>query len=103
MKFVHIGIPTTDEHDWSSYLTDGKVHISDPLQDPFQVEWLKFEAGSPMPKELQEGAHIAFEVDDLDAEMTGKTILIPPFEPLPGVRCAFIMHHGLPIELMQKI
>jgi len=103
MKYDHIGVPTTDEHDWAGYLADGKVHYSDQSKDPFRVEWLKFEAGSPMPKELQEKAHIAFEVDDLDAELVGKNILIPPFEPFPGLRCAFILHHGLAVEFMQKM
>ena len=103
MKFDHIGIPTTDEHNWSAYLADGKLHVTDYSQDKFRVEWLKFEEGSPMPKELQEKAHIAYEVDDLDAELAGNEILIAPFEPMPGVRCAFIMYHGLPVELVQKI
>jgi len=102
MKYDHIGVPTTDEHDWAGYLADGKVHYSDPPKDPYRVEWLKFDADSPMPKELQERTHIAFEVDDLDAELAGKTILIPPFEPFPGRRCAFILHHGLPVEFMQN-
>ena len=102
MKFAHIGVPTTDEHEWSAYLAEAKLHITDASADPFCVEWLKFEPGSPMPKELQERTHIAFEVEDLDAELVGKTILIPPFEPLPGVRAAFVLHHGLPVEMMQK-
>ncbi len=103
MKFDHIGVPTKTEHEWSAYLEASKLHVSDYSKDPFRVEWLKFEAGSPMPKELQENTHVAFEVDDLDAELAGKDILIEPFVPMPGVRCAFILHHGLPVELVQKI
>ena len=103
MKFDHIGVPTQDEHEWSSHLEGAKLHITDYSKDKFRVEWLKFADGSPMPKELQEKAHIAFEVDDLDAELVGKNILIPPFEPFPGLRCAFILHHGLAVEFMQKM
>jgi catechol 2,3-dioxygenase-like lactoylglutathione lyase family enzyme len=102
MKYDHIGVPTTDEHEWAGYLEGGKVHYSDPPKDPFCVEWLKFGADSPMPKELQQQTHIAFEVDDLDAELVGKNVLVPPFAPFEGRRCAFILHHGLLVELMQN-
>ncbi|MDR1491801.1 MAG: hypothetical protein LBT05_03645 [Planctomycetaceae bacterium] len=103
MKFDHIGIPTTEEREWSAYLADCKLHVSDYSKDPFRVEWLKFEEGSSMPKELQIGAHIAYEVENLDAALAGRQVLIEPFEPKPGVRCAFILHLGLPVELMQKV
>ena len=102
MKYEHVGVPTTDEHDWAGYLEGGKVHFTDPPKDPFRVEWLKFDADSPMPKELQEQVHVAFEVDDLDAELVGRKIIVEPFVPFDGVRCAFVMHHGLLVELMQK-
>jgi catechol 2,3-dioxygenase-like lactoylglutathione lyase family enzyme len=101
MKYNHLGVPTTDEHEWAGYLEGGKVHYSDPPKDPYCVEWLKFNTDSPMPKELQQQIHIAFQVDDLDAEIAGKKIILEPFSPFEGRRCAFILHHGLLVELMQ--
>jgi len=102
MKYDHVGIPTTEERDWSAYLEDGKVHITDAAKDPFGVEWLKFDADSPMPAELKDRTHVAFFVDDLNAAIEGQKILIPPFKPFPDLTCAFIMHGSVPIELMQK-
>ena len=42
-------------------------------------------------------------VDDIDAEIKGAEVLIPPFMPLPTVKAAFVLEDGIPIELMQAI
>jgi hypothetical protein len=44
---------------------------------------------------------VAFEVDDLDAELSGREILIEPNSPLDGLLVAFVVEQGLPVELMQ--
>jgi len=46
-------------------------------------------------------AHVAFEVDDLETEMAGHEVLIPPNSPSPGLTVAFIVDDGAPVELMQ--
>ena len=43
---------------------------------------------------------MAFEVDDLDAELAGKEILIPPNSPSPGLTVAFIVDDGAPVEFL---
>jgi hypothetical protein len=45
--------------------------------------------------------HLAFAVDDLDGALEGKQILIPPNSPSHGVRVAFILDDGAPIELLE--
>lgn len=45
--------------------------------------------------------HVAFEVDGLASELAGREILIAPNSPSDGVRVAFIVENGAPIELMQ--
>jgi hypothetical protein len=45
--------------------------------------------------------HVAFEVADLASELTGREILIPPNSPSDGVRVAFIVENGAPIELLE--
>jgi hypothetical protein len=45
--------------------------------------------------------HVAFEVDDLAAEIEGKEIIIPPNSPSDGVRVAFIVENGAPIEFLE--
>ncbi len=45
--------------------------------------------------------HVAFEVNDLEAELVGQDVLIAPNSPSPGVRVAFIVHNGAPIEFLE--
>ncbi len=97
----HIGIPTAEKHDNETYLEDAKVYITDAAKSPNKIEWLRFEPGSPMPRMLRTIPHIAYQVDDLEAEMKGKDVLMEPFSPVEGVTVAFIVEEGAPIELMQ--
>ena len=39
--------------------------------DPFHIEWMRFEAESPMPDLVQRVPHVAFEVADLAAALEG--------------------------------
>jgi hypothetical protein len=101
MKYLHFGVPTTDEKNWVGHIAELGVHVTDPAADPFGIEWLKFDANSPMDKAIRTKAHAAFQVDDLDAAVAGKKILLPPMSPMPGLRVAFIDHEGAVIELCQ--
>lgn len=40
-------------------------------------------------------------MSDLDAELAGREILIAPASPSLGVRVAFIVENGAPVELME--
>ena len=103
MKFSHIGIPTTDVKENESYSSRSKFYCTDYKASEYDVEFLRFEEGSPMPELLQTTAHVAFEVDDIEAAIEGKEILIPIFEPsaMPGTKLAFIIDNGAPVEFMQ--
>ena len=59
------------------------------------------EPGSPISELIQRVPHIAFEVDDLDEAIVGKTLLGEPTSPMDGVRVAMILHNGMPVELLQ--
>ena len=100
-EFHHIGIPSTKQRPNETYLAGAKLFVTAVDADPMQIEWLRFEAGSPMPKELQTQTHLAYKVDNIEAELKGKTVLIPPFVPMPGVTVAFVLHEGVPVEFMQ--
>jgi hypothetical protein len=43
---------------------------------------------------------VAFEVDDLERELEGRSVIIAPNSPSAGVRVAFIEDNGAPIELL---
>ncbi|MCL2005751.1 MAG: hypothetical protein FWG73_06255 [Planctomycetaceae bacterium] len=101
MQFLHYGVPTTREKTWAGYVAELGVHITDPSADPFGIEWLKCDANSPMHEAIRTKPHVAFRVDDLDAAVAGKNILLAPMSPMPGMRIAFIEHEGAVIELCQ--
>ena len=99
-KLHHFGIPTKVKQARETYLAGAKVFVTDVAESAHMIEWLRFEAGSPMPKLLQTTAHIAYKVDDIQAAMKGKKVLVEPFHPMDGVTVAFIVEEGAPIELM---
>jgi hypothetical protein len=62
---------------------------------------MRFEPEAPVPELVRIVPHVAFEVDDLSAEIAGKEILIAPNSPSPGVTVAFIVENGAPVEFLQ--
>ncbi len=62
---------------------------------------MRFEREAPVPELVRTVPHVAFEVDDLSAEIAGKEILIAPNSPSPGVTVAFIVENGAPVEFLQ--
>jgi hypothetical protein len=62
---------------------------------------MHYEPDSPLPELVKSVPHVAFEVEDLAAEIAGKEILIEPNSPSKGVTVAFIVHNGAPIEFLQ--
>jgi len=100
-KYHHIGIPTDVERPDEKYLEEYKVYVSGFETSPFGVEWMRFEPDSPLPEIVKTVPHVAFEVDDLEAAIAGHEILIAPNSPSAGVRVAFILHDGAPIEFLE--
>lgn len=102
-QFHHFGVPTRAKRQGENYLEGAKVHITDPESHPYRVEFLRFEPGSPLPEAVQSRPHAAFMVSDLDEALKGQEVVIPPFEPMEHLRCAFIADGEAVIELMQQI
>ncbi len=70
---------------------------------PFGIEWMRFEPGSPVDELMQNVPHIAFEVDDLDLEISRYdfNIITKPNSPAEGIRVAMIEHNVAPVELIE--
>ena len=103
MQFNHVGIPTSEKRDGEIYLEGARLYVTAYDASPYKIEWLRFEAESPMPELLKTTAHVAFMVDDLDQAMAGKQVLLEPFVPMEGLKVGFIIDNGAPVELMQEI
>ena len=102
-RYHHVGIPTTESKQGERYLSRCKIFIVGHEKSEFGVEWRRFEAGAEVPELVRRVPHVAFEVSDLDAELAGRELLIAPNSPSPGVRVAFVVENGAPIELMEFI
>lgn len=100
-RYDHIGIPTTVPREGETYLPQFGMYVSGYDDSPFGVEWMRFEPQSPLPELVKTVPHVAFAVDDLEAELRGKEILIEPNSPSEGVRVAFIIDNGAPIEFIE--
>ena len=101
MKYHHIGIPTSEPRPDEVYLEHLQMYVSGYGENPYGIEWIRFEEGAPYPELVKAVPHVAFEVDDLEAALVGQSVLIPPNSPSPGVQVAFIEAGGAPVELMQ--
>lgn len=102
-KYHHLGVPTSEIKPNERYLPQFKFYVSGFDTSPFGVEWMRFEADSPIDKLIQTIPHLAFEVLDLDYELAnrGLEVITYPSFPMDGVRVAMIEHDGAPIELIE--
>lgn len=100
-RYHHVGIPTTEPKPGETYVKHLKLFVVSHEKSEFGVEWMRFETDAGVPGLVRQVPHVAFEVDDLASELAGREILIPPNSPSEGVRVAFIVENGAPIELLQ--
>ena len=102
-RYHHIGIPASTPQPGETYLPDFDVHCTDHANNPFGVQWMRYGPRCTLPELVRRVAHVAFEVDDLEAEIAGHEVLIAPNSPSPGVVVAFIIESGAPVELLQYV
>lgn len=101
MKFNHVGIPTTSRFEGEIPLPQLSMTVSDHKNNPFGIQWQRYDADAPYPELVKSVAHVAFEVENLDEALVGKKVIIQPNSPVKGLIVAFIEVNGAPIELMQ--
>jgi hypothetical protein len=79
--------------------------VTNPRVGGHNIEWLRFEADTPVTGALRTDPHVAYRVDDLDAALEGQTVLAEPFDPTGRgddfLRAAFVEVDGAVVELMQ--
>jgi hypothetical protein len=102
-KYHHTGIPTEKVLPGERYIPHLKFYVSGFPESPYGIEWMRFEEGAPIHPLVQAMPHVAFEVEDLDEELSKHqlNVITPPNPPSEGVRVAMIEHNGAPIELIE--
>jgi hypothetical protein len=100
-RFHHVGVITDQRQPGEIYVAETKVHVTNPLDHPYRVEYLRFEPDSPVTGPVRERPHMAFAVDDLDSELAGKEVLLGPFCAMAGLVVAFTVEDDAVFEYMQ--
>ena len=100
-RYNHVGIPTDTPRPNEVYLERYGVHCTDHESNPFGIQWMRYDPACPLPEVVKTLPHVAFEVEDLAAELAGREVLIEPNSPSEGVLVAFVLEDGAPVELMQ--
>ncbi|MDO4630068.1 MAG: hypothetical protein Q4C70_12880 [Planctomycetia bacterium] len=102
-KFAHFGAVASAKMDGMNYMESIKCWATDPANDPNMIEYLYFEADSPMANlPVAKGGHIAYLVDEIDAKCADKKCFWPPMDVVPGIRIAFFTdENGVVTEYCQ--
>ncbi len=102
-RYHHMAIPTDKVFEAERYIPQFKFYVSGFNTSPYGIEWMRFENDSPVNDLIKLVPHIAFEVDNLDVELSRRdfNILTPPNSPVEGTRVAMILYNGAPIELIE--
>jgi hypothetical protein len=99
-RYHHLGIPTNERREGERHLPQFGMHVSGFETSRYGIEWLRFDEGSALPEIIRTVAHVAFEVEDLEAALAGREVIWPPGSPSDGVRSAMIIDNGAPVELI---
>jgi hypothetical protein len=102
-KYHHIGIPTDEELAGMEHIRHLRIHATDHESNPFGIQWMTYDRDCVLPELVRKVAHVAFEVEDLQAAIKGRKVIIEPNSPSPGVLVAFIEEAGAPVELLQYL
>jgi hypothetical protein len=103
--FHHVGLTTLEVQPNEDYVAQSKCWVTDPKDHPYRIEFLRYAPDSPVSAEFQNAPHVAYAVDELEPNLVGKEVIIPPFDvdDPPFARVAFTKEDGLFVEYMQFV
>jgi len=102
-QFLHVGIPITQRKPNMTYVDGMKIHMSNPSDYDFSIEYLKFEEGTLFPEIMHHQPHVAYKVDSLEHYLAeADRVLVQPLEIGGGSRIAFIVKDEVIFELLQE-
>ncbi|MDD4572991.1 MAG: hypothetical protein PHR69_02125 [Sphaerochaeta sp.] len=102
MEFDHVGYRSYKKRDDEFYYEPNKVWITDSEKHPFKVEWLRYEANSPVLEPVKSQPHIGYRVKNLEEAMKGLDLLLGPMVIDEHKRVAFCRYEdGTVVEFME--
>jgi hypothetical protein len=100
-QFHHVGVITDDAQADEIYVAETKVHVTNPNDHPYRIEYLRFEPDSPVTGPLRNRPHMAFKVPKLEPEIEGREVLLGPFQAMENLRVVFVLIDGAVFEFME--
>lgn len=102
-EFMHVGIPITNLKPNMTYADGMKLHMSNPTDYDYKIEYLKFEAGGPFPEIMHKQPHLAYKVDSIEFYMNdADRVIVEPIDLGNGTRIAFVVKDDVIFELYQE-
>jgi len=102
IELDHIGLISSEKRDKEKFAVSMRLWLTDPKDNPFNIEWLRFEEDSPIHGPVREKNHIAYRVDDIKEASKGLKILMEPFKAENFLKIGFYEYEdGTVLELMQ--
>ncbi|WP_417380364.1 VOC family protein [Gimesia sp.] len=100
-EFHHVGVITDDPQPDEIYVPETKVYVTNPNEHPYKIEYLRFEADTPVTGPVRNQPHIAFKVPDIDQEIAGLEVLLGPFQAMDNLKVVFVLIDGAVYEFME--
>ncbi|MBA3238172.1 MAG: hypothetical protein H0T62_07495 [Parachlamydiaceae bacterium] len=100
--YHHLGIPTKEAKEGETYHANLKFSSTPFGANEFRIQWHRFDDDCEFNEIVKTIPHVAFKVDDLEAEIQDKIVVFGPYSPIKGFRAAMIItDDGFPIEFIE--
>ena len=100
-KFMHVGIPTTKVRPNEVYVEKMKLYKQAPEHSEYNIEYLRFQDGTPFPECMHVNPHVAYEVESIEEAKKGTQVIVEPIDIGDAIIC-FVIKDNVIFELYQK-
>ena len=97
---LHTGMIVGEKLPEMVFVEPLKVWITDASKDKYAIEFLYFEVDSPMAAAIQEQPHVAYEVENIDEAIAGKSVLWQKMD-IGNAYIAFVYDNDTVVEFYQ--
>ena len=95
--FNHVGMVLKEKMDGMIYVEPLKVYITDCSQSPNKIEFFYFFSDTPLPQLMQQQAHVAYAVPNIEEAIKEAKLLFGPFD-MGNMILTFVEEEGIAIE-----
>ena len=101
LTFHHVGIPVTSALSENTHNPALKMRAEGYFETPYAIEWMEFDDDNNLPEVIKTQPHVAYVVEDLEAAIKGRELVLAPCSPAEGVTVAFVLEGRDLIEFLQ--